>query len=170
MTHLHSRYQFYLKYDYTTLHVLKAYTGIDYTEQLRVLWMNGYGDFSESFNAFRRVDDPLFMQYFNNSVTISYHNSLFLQIQQVLTQQTSIINSYKILAMVTLIIAISCYFIDLLLTLRYTFFIEGKVGALLLQFVIIESSDVKQIIAMIKSFESTVLNAQDNIAIYKVPI
>jgi hypothetical protein len=72
--------------------------------------------------------------------------------------------------MVILIIAIGCYFIDFLLTLRYTFFIEGKVGALLLQFVIIESADVKEIIAMIQSFESTVLNAQDHVAAYKVPI
>ena len=99
--------------------------------------MNGYGDFCESFNAFRRVDDPVFMTYFQESVTVEFHNSLFLQIHQAITKQTSKIQSYQILVMATLIIAISCYSIDLLLTLRYTFFIEGKVGALLLQFVII---------------------------------
>jgi len=35
------------------------------------------------------------------------------------------------------------YLADLLLSLRYIFKIEGKVGDLLLQFVIVDQSDVK---------------------------
>lgn len=62
--------------------------------------------------------------------------------------------------MVTLIITIGYAILDMLLTLRYTFFIEGKVGALLLQFVIVEANDVKEITSIIEAFESTVLNSQ----------
>lgn len=53
------------------------------------------------------------------------------------------IHFYQVLVMVGLLFGVGCYVLDLLFTLRYTFLIEGKVGALLLQFVIIESSDVK---------------------------
>lgn len=65
VTDIQHRYEFTLKYDYTTLKVLSAYVGRDCTAELRGLWIDGYGGFSESFNAFRRMDDPLFMQYFD---------------------------------------------------------------------------------------------------------
>lgn len=47
------------------------------------------------------------------------------------------------MVMVGLLLSVGCYVLDLIFALRYTFLIEGKVGALLLQFVIIESADVK---------------------------
>lgn len=47
------------------------------------------------------------------------------------------INIYKTVLLAILLLTIAHYTIDLILTLRYTFVIEGKVGALLLQFVII---------------------------------
>lgn len=57
--------------------------------------------------------------------------------------------TYEVLVMMGLLIGVGCYVLDLLLALKYTLLIEGKVGALLLQFVIIEPADVKEIMAMI---------------------
>jgi hypothetical protein len=54
-----------------------------------------------------------------------------------MTSATDSIRFYQVIVMVGLLLGVGCYVLDLLFALRYTFLIEGKVGALLLQFVII---------------------------------
>lgn len=89
MKELEMRYQFYLDFDYTTLNVLAAQTGSDKTIPLREYWIKGYGGFSQSFNAFRNVDDPLFRLYFDNEITISNHNKIYEQIKKMISSAES---------------------------------------------------------------------------------
>jgi hypothetical protein len=152
------------------LYVLHAWTGIDRTEELRTLWIQGFGDFSESFNAFRRIHDHFFLEYFDSQITVEFHNQLFDEIQSVISKAKYDMSFYQIFLMIILLAVIGHYLFDLVLSLRYTFLIESKVGALLLQFVIIEGKDVREIMTMIENFEGNILNIQENKSILKVPI
>lgn len=72
-----NRFDFYVAYDYTILYSLGVNVGQNMLSKLKELWITGYGDFSESFNAFEHINDPLFFNYFLTEVTITNHNILY---------------------------------------------------------------------------------------------
>lgn len=71
------RYDFFVAYDFTILYSLGAVVGQNQLTNLKNLWIQGYGDFSESFNSFEHINDPIFYNFFLSKVTINNHNALF---------------------------------------------------------------------------------------------
>jgi hypothetical protein len=157
---LTNRYQFYIAFDYTTLDALGVAIGVDQTALLKTLWIDGYGDFAESFNAFTRITDPYFLSYFDSKIIVHDHNQLFAEIQSSLQGNLASINIYSTVFLIVMLLALGHYLLDFALSLRYIFRIEQRVGELLLQFVVIDPSDVKQIICVIEDFSVNILNSQ----------
>lgn len=67
-------------------------------------------------------------------------------------------NLYSIVLLVVVFGGIIHFFIDFILALKYIFKIEGKVGELLLQFVIISENDIYKFLAIIDHFMENILN------------
>lgn len=88
----------------------------------------------------------------------------------VINSATKEISFYRLLLLILLLIFISHFGVDLILSLKYTFLIESKVGALLLQFVIVQSKDVTDILSTIHNFEISILNIDKNYTSNKIPI
>ena len=81
LTVVDNRYKFYVAYDQTILCSKDITVGSNQVHNLQSLWIKGYGDYSESINAFLWVSDPHFGVYVNSTVSVDFHNSLFIQIE-----------------------------------------------------------------------------------------
>jgi len=94
---------------------------MDQTTILKSLWIEGYGDFPESFNAFTRISDPYFLTYFNSQIIVMDHNQLFAEIESSLQGSLSSINTYGTIFLILMLVALGHYVLDLVLSLRYIF-------------------------------------------------
>lgn len=73
------RYKFYVAYDQTILYSKNITVGSNQVQSLQQLWIEGYGGYSESINAFLWVNDTYFETYVNNTVSVQFHNELYEQ-------------------------------------------------------------------------------------------
>lgn len=79
-------------------------------------------------------------------------------------------SNYRLLLLVCLIALVGHFVLDLFFSLKYTFHIESRVGALLLQFVIVQTTDVNIILSTIGNFEANILSIDKSSSANKLPI
>lgn len=154
-------FDFYVGYDYTILYSLNATLGRNQLSKLQNLWIQGFGDFPESINAFEHVQDSLFNNYFLAEVTIKYHNQFYQKILDFIETSYRTVNIYQAVLIVLLVAGATILLVDFLLSLRYMFKIETKVGQLLLQFIVVTEPDILNLQLVIDNFIHSVLNYQD---------
>ena len=79
-----------------------------------------------------------FSVYFSNNIPITFHNELFDVIGNHIDDYVALNNTYYVVLLALVIGGAGLYLVDFILSLRYIFRIENKVGELLLHFVVVD--------------------------------
>ena len=121
-----------MAYDSTILFSKGIFIGSNEVPRLQDLWVKGFGNYSESINAFLWTSDSNFDGYVQMQAATNFHNSLFANIQEYCNYLLDHVDIFQAILMLSALAAVVHYLVDFILSLRYIFKIEQKVGKLLL--------------------------------------
>jgi hypothetical protein len=158
MENLLQRFNFISAFTKTILYSLGAYIGENRIDEVKSLWIDGYGDFSEAFNAFRRINEPYFNNYFQKYVTTTFHDSLYLKTQYILGDDSSSLDTFQLAMLLLIIGALIHLTVDFILSLRYMFRVEKEVGKKMMEFILVDQNDAQSIMLVVNNFSINILS------------